>query len=145
MPVPHFIALRRFGGKLVGQAQLDHTVNVAQAFLKFKVRMVLQAAGKRGDDLPPRQTAAARAAHRQNEGEAEPVFVVVVELLQPGKFVCGAVRQASLALLVGGFGRQSIADHGLAGEFRMGPNQFKLLVLVGAVNNLRHFVFQMCQ
>ena len=55
------------------------------------------------------------------------------------------MRQASLALLVGGFGRQVIADQGLAREFGVYANQLELFVFARMLNDLRHLVFELCQ
>ena len=145
VPVPDFIAQGRCDRKLVIDAQFDHAVNVAQAFLHFKVALVLQAPRKGGDDLLARQTVAARATHRQDEGKAELGFVVVVKPLQRAELVRRTAGQPRPVLFMGRFSRQVLADHGLAGQFRVRLDQGDLRRLTGVLQHARQDVFQMRQ
>ncbi len=93
--------------ELVVQADLRDAVDVAQGLAEFEVGVRCAAgASKVVDDLALGQPRAARAAHRQDEREAELRVVVGVELLDLRELLGRAVGQAGLALLVGGFGRQ---------------------------------------
>ena len=125
-PVPHAVAQLRRHAELVVQADLGDAVDVAQALVALEVHRVAQAAGEGGDDLVPPQPEAARPAHGQDEGEAEPGVVVGVELLQPGEFLGRAVGQAGLALLVGRLGGERLRHHRLAGQLRVGADQREL-------------------
>ena len=51
MPVPQHIAHIRRAGKLVAQANFCNAVDLAQAFLQFKIWVTVQAPLKRSDDL----------------------------------------------------------------------------------------------
>ena len=145
MPVPDLIAQRGLYSELVVQANFHDAVDVAQAFLQLKIRMVLQPAREGGDDLLPAQAHAARAAHREDERKAEFCVVVGVELLQRGEFFGRAMGQTGLALLVGRFDAEACADHRLAGQFRVGLDELDLRFLASIVQHPRHDVFQLRQ
>ena len=145
LPVPHHVAQCRFDAEFVVQANLGDAVDVAQALLPFEVGVALQAAFEGLDDLPLAQARATRATHRQNERPAEPGVVVGIELLDPGELVGCAVGQSRFGLLVGRFRRQGLADHGLAGEFRMGPDQGQLRISSGFAQHHAQGVLEMRQ
>ena len=145
LPVPDLVAQRRLDAELVVQADFDDAVDVAQAFAQLIVRVTQQAALEGVDDLPLAQAGAARSAHRQDEGEAELGVVVGVQLLDAGEFLGRAIGQAGLALLMGGFGGQRLADHGLAGQFRVGADQGQLGVTAGSVQRLDHRMLEFGQ
>jgi hypothetical protein len=144
-PVPHLVAERGLDAELVGEAQLDDTVDVAQAFGEFVIDRMFEPALEGGDDFALPQPGAARAAHREDEGKAELGVVVGVELLDLGELVGRAVGEARLALLVGGLGRQRLADHRLAGQFRVGADQRELRLAPGLAHDLRQRELQVRQ
>ncbi|MCY1536041.1 hypothetical protein D9M68_714780 [compost metagenome] len=128
LPVPHVVAERDVGAELVVQADLGDAVDVAQRLAELEARVVVQPAREGLDDLALGETRAARAAHGQDEREAELGVVVGVELLDLRELFGRAVGQAGLVLLVGRLGGERLADHGLAGELGVGADQADLLV-----------------
>ena len=70
-PVPDQVAELGLLAELVVEPDLGDAVDVAQAFGQLEVRVVGQPALEGGDDLGLVQALAARAAHRQDEREAE--------------------------------------------------------------------------
>jgi hypothetical protein len=72
LPVPHQVAQHRLGhAELVVQADFGNAVDVAQALGHLEVGVVVQPPRKGVDDLALGQPRAARAAHGQDEREAE--------------------------------------------------------------------------
>jgi hypothetical protein len=145
VPVPDLVAQLGFGTELVGQADLGDAVDVAQRLGQLEVGVVVQPAREGLDDLRLGQAAAARTAHRQDEGEAELVVVVGVELLDALELLRRAVGQAGLALLVGRFRRQGLGHHGLASQLRVGADQRQLRLLAGARQHLGQRVLELRQ
>ena len=145
LPVPHLVAQHRLVAKLVVEPDLGDAVDVAQALLPLKLRVAQQAPRKGLDDLLLVQPQAARATHRQNERKAELGVVVGIELLDHRKLCRRALRQACLALLVGGLGGQALADHGLAGQLGVRLDQFDLRFFAGRLQHAGQLHFQVGQ
>ena len=145
LPVPKLVAQHRLVAKLVVEPDLGNAVDVAQALLPFKLRVAQQAPRKGFNDLLLVQPQSTRATHRQNEGKAELGVVVGVELLDHRKLCRRALRQTRLALLVGGLGRQALADHGLAGQLGVRLDQFDLSFFAGRLKHAGQLHFQVGQ
>ena len=145
LPIPHGIA--QFGGvaEKVVQPNFGNAVDVTNALLAFEICVALQAALKGGDDLGLAQPRGARPTHRQDEGEAKTHVVIAVELLDSFELLQRAVSQASLALLVAGFGRQALVHHGLAGQLRVGSYQCELWFHASRAQYTGHRVFELGQ
>ncbi len=142
VPIPHFMAQLRVQAQLVVEANLNDAVNVANAFFEFEIGGVVQAPLEGFDDLFPAQTQAAWAANGQDERPAKLGVVGGIEGLNLGKLFGGAMGQARTALLVGGFGGEGFADHGLASQLRVSPNQVHFGLASGLVQDLNHGVLQ---
>ena len=142
VPVPDLVAQIGFDAQFVIEAELDNAVDIAQAFLQFKVGMVFKAPGKGADDLLLIQSGAARAAHCKDERKTEFVVVGLVQLLDGGELLRRALCQAGLALLIGGFLGQAVADHRLAGKFGVCLDQANLRIAPGVFQHAGHHVFE---
>ena len=144
VPVPDLLAQAGVNAKFVVEANFGNAVDVAQGLGEFKVHRVAQTPLPGGDDLCTVQPLAARAPHRQDEGKAKFGVVVAVELLDLGQLLRIAMGQARSALLIGGGGGQGIAQHGLAGQFRVGTDQCELRFTPRRAQHLHHGLFQVC-
>ena len=145
MPVPDLAAQLRLLAKLVVQANFSDAVNIAQAFGQLEIRMPIQAPLKRFNDLRARVAQATRPAHRQDERPAKLGVVVLVELLELGKFLWAAVGQTRFALLVGRFRSERVAHHRFASELGVGADQADLRIAAGERDHLSHGVFERSQ
>ena len=145
LPVPDIVAQRGGVAELVVEANLCNAMDVAQSFGPLVVRVVEAAARKGVDDFGLAQPSATRAAHGQDEGEAEARVVVGVELLDAREFLGRAGRQASGVLFVGGFSGQRLGHHGLAGQLRVGADQAQLRLGRGLGQHLDHGVLEVGQ
>ncbi|MCY1538713.1 hypothetical protein D9M68_742660 [compost metagenome] len=142
VPVPHRVAQRGLKAELVVQPDLGDAVDVAQALGALEVHRVVQAAFEGGDDVRLAQAGATRAAHREDERESVLRVVVGVEPLDVRELGGRAIRQARLGLLVGRFGGERLAHHGLARELGVGSDQGELRLHAGFVQHAHHGVLQ---
>ena len=92
-------------------------MNVAQAFLQFKIWVTVQASFKRSHDLVFVEAQPARSSDGQNKGPSELLIVGSVEALNFFKLSRAAFSEARFALLVGRFCGQFFAHHGFACQF----------------------------
>ena len=83
------------------------------------------------------------ATNGKHERKAKFRAIGRVEFLDAPKFIRRALGKASLCLFVGGFGSQRVANHGLAGEFRVGADQLDLRIAPGLFHDLRHDMLEM--
>ena len=144
VPVPHLLPQFGLNAEFVVEANFGNAVDVAQGLGEFKVHRVAQTPLPGGDDLCTVQPLAARAPHRQDEGKAKFGVVVAVELLDLGQLLRVAMGETRSALLVGGRGGEGIAQHGLAGQFRVGTDQRELRFTTRSTQHLHHGLFQVC-
>ncbi len=79
---------------------------------------------------------------RENEGKAETLVVVGIQLLQRGEFLGAALVEAGLGLFAGRFGGQLAGDGCLAGQFRVGADQAQLLLAAGIGHDCLQRQFQ---
>ena len=145
MPVPELVAQQGLGGELVVQAQFGNAMDVVQAVLKLGVRMRLQTPLEGLEDLRLAQAAAARTAYRQDEGPAKARLVGRIELLQLGKLLRRAARQAGASLFVRGRRGEGLFHHRLARQFRVGANQRQLRFTAFGLQCHGAGVLQVCQ
>ncbi len=135
-PVPHQVAELGHVAELVVEPDLGDAVDVAQALGHLVVGVVVQPALEGGNDLGLVQSRAARAAHRQDEGEAELGVVVGIELLDLGELGRRAIGQPGLALFVRALGGERLAHHRLARQLGVGADQCQLRCQIGATQHL---------
>ena len=69
MPVPDVVAQCQIQAELVGQADLDDAVDVAQRLAEFDIGRIVQPAFEGGDDLAARQADAARTRTARMKGK----------------------------------------------------------------------------
>ena len=145
LPIPDLVAERGLHVKLVVHADFGDAVDVAQTLLQLHVGVTEKAALEGIDDLFFTQAQATRAAHGQDERPSKFGVVVGVELLDLVEFFGRAVGQARLGLFVGRFGRQGLADHGLARQLRVCADQVQLRFAPGVRQQFAHGVLEVCQ
>ena len=144
-PVPHLLAEHGNVAELFSQADLRDAVDIAQRLGVLELGVVVDASRESLDDLAPRQAAAARAAHREDEGEAELFVVGRVEPLQRIELFRSAIRQPGAALFAGRFGGERLGHHRLAREFGVGADQPQLRLDAGVAHHLGQREFELRQ
>ena len=145
LPVPHVVAQRGLHAKLVVQANFCNAVDVAQRFLQLEVGVVVHPALKGADDVLFGQPGVARAPYGHHKGETKLGTVAGIELLDVRQLFGGALCQPGLLLLVGGLGRQRVADHGFARQFGVRTHQAKLRFTRRVLHHLHQRGLEFCK
>ena len=142
LPIPNLLTLKWVAIGFVIQTNFNNAVNVAQAFLQFKIRVTVQASFKRGNDLMLVQAQSARSPHSQNKRPSKLLIVGGVEALNFFKLSRAAFSEARFALLVGRFCGQFFAHHGFACQLGVSANKTDLSISACIFKHQRHAVFQ---
>ena len=123
LPVPHLLTPCGLNACFVVQPDFGNAVNVAQAFLQFKIGVTLQPSFKGLNDLLFVQSQAARSAHGQDKRPAKLGVVGLIQGLNFVKFFWRALCQTCLVLLVARFCCELLSHHGFAGQFGVRSNK----------------------